>query len=657
MSCKKSSNMKDKKAEIWGNWVIFALSLVVVAISMAPFCRIGFTCADDLEYYYTFLRHNYWADAQNYAAYSGRFYFLITKPLYSLPYFSDNFYVTKVFHIGTLLFSFASFAFMMRKVMASKSFAMVLFVILVAFAPVTENLHIPFVAYPFFFSFSFGLLCWSIVAFLQYTETQQYKYVILSTVLFAFVLLFYETYLLFLAFFVLYVFIRNGDLYGLKRMWSEKRFWREVLPFVFIGVLYVVTYFLYRMSVSAEYTGTAFAGSFSLRNCWKVMWQCTIPMFPLRQLYFCSGVAMDNGQTLVGHYSGMGFMLTHAPLMAYVNAALVVLVLAMLMHRFKDLITWKRIMVVALCALVFAFSSHFLLGLSEKYNAEWNDWIRGYVTSYYSYFGIITFLALCGLAFVKFFSRSKILYPVACMLVLAVTAPLIVATGYSNDLLSHEWQRTRYTLTSMDELVKEDAFSAFADNDILYCPTLSESGQWGSGVFGDERIEWSDFIALKAGKNTKGCRRPEKLAELMAQDSAARVFYICRKEDRTHNDLLFTVCEVDRATIDLSSPYPMRHARSNKLDCYYLSPSKQFTLFVEAMGADTMQAVLNGKDTLSLRPGNNAVQVRYCYWQSKRKSPFSILQMEGPGLAADGVSVSNVWNTADTVYTVPVPQN
>ncbi len=653
MSCKKSSNMKDKKAEIWGKWVIFALSLVVVAISMAPLCRIGFTCADDLEYYYTFLRHNYWADAQNYAAYSGRFYFLITKPLYSLPYFADNFYVTKVFHIGTLLFSFASFAFMMRKVMSSKSFAAALFVILAAFTPVTCNMHIPFIAYPFFFCFSFGMLCWSVVAFLRYADTQQYKYVILSTVLFAFVLLFYEAYLQFLAFFVLYVLIRNWHSFGFRRMWTEKRFWKEVLPYVSIGVLYLATYFIYRMSVPAEYTGTAFANSFSLKNCWKVMWQCTITMFPLQQIQHA--VAVDNGQALVGHYVSKGFMLKHAPLAVYVNAALVVLVLAMLMRRFKGTVKWMRIVVVALCALVFAFGSHFLLGLTEKYNAEWNGFIRGYVTSYFSYFGIMTFLVLCGLAFVKLFSRSKIFYPVACVLVLAATAPLIVVTGYSNDLLSHEWQRTHYTLAAMDEMVKEDAFSAFADNDILYCPTLSESGQWGAGVFGDERIEWSDFIALKAGKNTKGCRRPEKLAELMAQDSTARIFYICRKEDKTHNDLLFTVCEVDRATIDLSSHYPMRHAQCDKLDCYYFSPSKQFAIWVETMSADTVPAVLNGKDTLSLKPGGNAVQVRYCYWQRKYKSPFSILHIERRGLAADGVNVSNVWNTADTVYTVAVP--
>jgi hypothetical protein len=143
----------------------------------------------------------------------------------------------------------------------------------------------------------------------------------------------------------------------------------------------------------------------------------------------------------------------------------------------------------------------------------------------------------------------------------------------------------------------------------------------------------------------------------MAQDSTARVFYICRKEDKTHNELLLTLCEVDRATVDLSSPYPMRHAQCSQLDCYYLSPSKQFTLWVESMGADTLPAVLNGKDTFSLKPGGNAVQVRYPYWQRNHKSPLSILHIEGQGLAADGTSVSNVWNTADTVYTVAVPKN
>jgi hypothetical protein len=82
--------------------------------------------------------------------------------------------------------------------------------------------------------------------------------------------------------------------------------------------------------------------------------------------------------------------------------------------------------------------------------------------------------------------------------VLAILAPMLIITGYSNDLLSHEWQRVRYTHAAMDELVKENAFSVLSDNDILYCPTLSESGKWGVSVFGDERIEWSDYLRNKS---------------------------------------------------------------------------------------------------------------------------------------------------------------
>ena len=43
--------MKKNNTWIYENRVIFILLLLVAAISMAPFCRIGFTAADDLEYY------------------------------------------------------------------------------------------------------------------------------------------------------------------------------------------------------------------------------------------------------------------------------------------------------------------------------------------------------------------------------------------------------------------------------------------------------------------------------------------------------------------------------------------------------------------------------------------------------------------------------
>jgi hypothetical protein len=69
----------------------------------------------------------------------------------------------------------------------------------------------------------------------------------------------------------------------------------------------------------------------------------------------------------------------------------------------KVAVSVGRVVLVAVGALLFAFGSHLVIGLSEKYNAEWNDWIIGYVTSYFSYFGVMTAIVLSAYAFVKFF--------------------------------------------------------------------------------------------------------------------------------------------------------------------------------------------------------------------------------------------------------------
>ena len=75
----------------WNKIHIGILLLIVTAISLIPFFSVGFTTADDLEYYLTMLRGDLFEDAQSYAQNTGRFYFLITKPIYSLVYWLDNF--------------------------------------------------------------------------------------------------------------------------------------------------------------------------------------------------------------------------------------------------------------------------------------------------------------------------------------------------------------------------------------------------------------------------------------------------------------------------------------------------------------------------------------------------------------------------------------
>ena len=147
------------------------LAFVMALAAFSPFFNIGFTTHDDLEYYITSQKSLSWwlYDAQCYAENQGRFYFLITKYFYYVPYLFDSFWMAKVIQIGTLLMSYLLFAYLLFRIFKSKEISALAFVFLTVFTAVTENNHIPFMAYPFFFSFSFMILICAVLLFVKYT--------------------------------------------------------------------------------------------------------------------------------------------------------------------------------------------------------------------------------------------------------------------------------------------------------------------------------------------------------------------------------------------------------------------------------------------------------------------------------------------------------
>ena len=105
---------------ISGKTLIFIFLGLTVVITLIPFFRVGFTTGDELEYYLTWLIGDLSANANIYAHGAGRFYFLITKPMYSLAYIGDNFCLTKVLQYTSLLLSFILFAVIIGKIFKSK---------------------------------------------------------------------------------------------------------------------------------------------------------------------------------------------------------------------------------------------------------------------------------------------------------------------------------------------------------------------------------------------------------------------------------------------------------------------------------------------------------------------------------------------------------
>ena len=139
---------------------------------------------------------------------------------------------------------------------------------------------------------------------------------------------------------------------------------------------------------------------------------------------------------------------------------------------------------------------------------------------------------------------------------------------------------------------------------------------------------------------------------MLAQDSTARVFYLSKKENKVHNELLLALSLLDKNTLDMQSEVPERKAECGQADIYYYSPCKKFTLAVHSLDSASSQSVMGYTDSVMLSPGWNMLNIVYLYYAQKAKSPMSVIHIEGKRLAADDFSVVNMTNEKDTTYII-----
>lgn len=617
----------------------FAILLVTV-ISLAPFFKIGFTIADDLENYMTCLKGNYYQDAWIYANYSGRFYFLITKPLYSLVYATGGFIGLKICQYACLLFSYFSFTYLIQKLFHSRKLSVALFVLLVCCTPATPCLHIPFIAYPCFFSVSFALFCWALVFFVKYTETDRYAFIIYSALLCFVSMLFYENYLIFVLLFGIAIFIRNLYKSGVRKTFTTKPLYRELLPIAIAATLYVALYFLFRQFVDNQYDGSSFAHPLNWKNFFGILRRCTFAVAPLHQFKHGFEVMSVNSQSVVGHFHNYRFMLTHASLAAYINALTVSFLTAYFLKNFKNRLSWKALCVATASALLFAFSAHLLIAVSSKYNLEWGSWLAGYVTSFYSYFGVILAMLLIGYALYKLVFRIQYVRTVVgAALVLSLFGMVVIETA-TNEHISHEWARSQQRFAILDEMIADDAFSQMGEGDILYCPSMYQSGLWGNSLFGIGVNRFNEYILLKSGKQLSECENIGQLKEILLQDSTRRVVLLDMKEGLTHNDMLVTMASVKPSSWDLSLENPLADALCDSATLYFHSASKRYLLMLNRLDTDSVQALLGGHDTVWLAGQWNRIPIACAYWQHKR--PVSVVRIQSPDMKASDFYISDL---------------
>lgn len=598
------------------------LFLLTIILTLQPFFQVGFSVGDDLLFYMEALRRETFSDYIAHAVHAGRFYYLITKPFFYLAYYIDNFFIGKVIQYASLLLSYILFSCVIQKIFRSKYVSLLIFLILILFTPISSTFHIPFISYPVYYTFSFSLILASLLVFLKYTETGKYKFVIISSVLFFLGALFYEVYILFLLFFGIYILIRNVRLHGFKESFSNRSFYKEIVPFLTVGFVYLTLYFGFRAYIHTHYSGediyigSAIAHDFSWKNFFTVLFKTNNSIYP-GGMYRTHQYMFGNPSLLLsGHINNFGYILRNADAAAIVNALIQCMLFGLFFVQMKYDISWKKISLGIILALFLALSSHILIGIAEKYNSSWYAWMQGYVTSYYAYFGIMLVYGLLCYALVKLCRKNKILKWTAIVSLTIVLFSYSIVTNYANNHLSRDMRHVQNRFFMMDEMLKNGEFEAMPDESAIYAPDLHKTiSTMGGGVSGTN-LDWSDYIFYKSGKKLNVFIHENQFCDFVTQHPDKEIYTIHKVEAFKTNDVLMVVSHIHKKWEEENRPFDISQMLSNEIDIYYYSPFKNFMFGFAFADSTHSMVVRNGIDTIPTQQGINTVSV---YPHNKRE--------------------------------------
>lgn len=623
--------MSKREKAFW-----FLAYTVIAVLTLLPFLYVCFTTADDFHYYNVArdgLKAIY-VDAQYFAQYAGRFYFLITRYLYYTPYLIDSFVWTKFVQYSSLLICYLLFAYVIYRIFRSGKLGLLTLLLLLSFPLIGTGWHYPPAAYPFYFSFSLTLFLAGILLYINYAERKGYWRILVSALLFFLSFLFYEEYLVFALLFCFGVFCYHWRKSGFVNILKAKTLYQELIPYALALIIYSVCYMAYRYYLNHQlgydnpYSGNAFAHQFDISNFFQILHNCTFYAMP------CSHYGLDetkelmavNSPLISGHYNNLGFILTHAPAIAYVNALIQCGILWFLTRKdyFKK-ISWTAIIIGVVAAIIFAFSAHFLIAISEKYNTEW-FFMPGYITSFYSYFGIMLTIALLMTALLKAFPTKHLrllVRLICCVLFFAGS----VLSYYMNDLASKEWEKSQNRVTAIQLIAEKQGFDNIPENALIYDEQLHNTSETAFSIC-NGTLDFEDLIIRLTKRHYNFSTLQEYLLQQHDESPDNPLYFVQATESKKQGELLLAFSHISQ--MDTCN---ILNSQADEADIYYYSPTKNYVLFYHLYtGTDSAQT--------------KAVTVL----SSDRHEKVTHVHIQETGLNPLGFSISNmITPTTDTL--------
>ncbi|MCK9219238.1 MAG: hypothetical protein M0P47_04205 [Bacteroidales bacterium] len=636
--------MSNKKICISNKTLYYFAFSIIGLITFFPLFFTGFATADDLHNYLITTRGDIMEDASFFAKIAGRFYFHLVKPVYSLPYLSNNMVVVKMFQYIPLFACFILFAKIIKESTKSDEISWLMILLFLVTMQISKHTTL-FVAYPFYFSFSFFLLLFSFYLLMIFYKTGRKRNLVGSAIFFGVALLFYETYIFFILF-ALSVIIINNFQKNIPFFVRVKKWLFHFLPFLTIALLYLVTYFIFRHYFPPQYPGTNFATKdASLGTFFKILWSLSYSAFPLTIYESSHEFFFQKSEFITGHSKILLFLFQQARVEWIVKGILVGWLGWILLKNLPE-IPWKKVAGGCCIAILLVFVPHIPLALTEKYTfyVEKAHMI-GYLTTFFSFFGVLLFGVLLISYLINLFNFNKIIKNVLIALFVIAICLCSVITDYSNYYIAKDIRSANLRFRAIDELVKSKQFKILPPNTPFYAPDLwNNTSECARGIT-EQAFNWYEYFQAKTGNLYPFSRVEGQFLFYTKKVTYPSPYYMTMCQAEKTDDLFLVMAPLPTIKNTDTVIYPI----SNTATILYYSPYKIFTVSFRVYQGEGLTDFpikinhINDKMTPS-------ATIEINVYNTHREQAATIFVLQYPGIDLNSIMISNMINSKNKYF-------
>ena len=554
------------------NYILFYLSFIIIAIlTFFPFFSTGFGNADDVQNYMIAQQGQIIHNASYAANASGRFYYLLVYYVEELPYLIDNFFVIKLFQLVPILIGVVLFAKILYDLTKSKELAFLYFLIFMIITQISGNTSL-FLTYPFYFAFSFDLLLLSFILLLKHLYNQKRWILILSSLLFAAGLLFYESYLLYSLVFA--VVILSYDLKKGEVLFTGfKKALLHFLPFFIVMLLYLVTYFVYRIYHPSQYDGSSFAtGGITIGSFFKVLWNLSYTAFPLTVWDTSREIFMRKSELIGGFRPVVLDVMIHGRIEWLVKGILVATCGYKLLTT-QSSVKHKFLLSGLAISVLLIFMPHIPLALTPKYNFYVKFGMIGYIPTFFSLFGVVFLLSVITGYLTGFLSKYKLINRLLSIFIITGFFICSYLTDFTNYTIAKDVRSANLRFYAMEDLIKIDKFKAIPAGSNIFAKDLYNNPSYSARNLTEQSFNWSYFIGMKTGVY-HNITRDDNEFNTMIKDTIRPLYYFTVQQSVKAEDVMLAVGKLNRKAPNDT----LKENLSDKVLVSYYSLNKIFTV-------------------------------------------------------------------------------